>query len=262
MPPEPDSAEETFRAEVRRQLPRNFVAHLAHGLLGQTGFRLLNAPTFVPAYIHLLSGSDLAVGLARALQSFGMALSPILGATTIEHRRRVLPVGFVVGGLMRVQVLGIALAAFLLPPRHGAAGRDRIARTLRLLPRHAGRRVQLPALEGDPGRATRPTARASQRARGPQRGRRRGARRALGGARRLRQRFRRDLPRRVRAGDGRARLSRVRPRTRFPARARRRAGARSTARSAGACCAPTRPSPATSWRADSARWDACRCPST
>jgi MFS family permease len=109
-------SEEAFRTEVRRLLPRNFAAHLAHGLLGQTGFRLINAPTFIPAYIHLLSGSDLAVGVARGLQSLGMALSPILGATLIEHRRRVLPVGFVVGAGMRVQVLGIALAAFLLPP--------------------------------------------------------------------------------------------------------------------------------------------------
>jgi MFS family permease len=108
-------SEEAFRSEVRRRLPRNFAAHLAHGLLGQTGFRLINAPTFIPAYIHLLSGSDLAVGVARGLQSLGMAISPILGATLIEHRRRVLPVGFVVGVLMRVQVLGIALAAFLLP---------------------------------------------------------------------------------------------------------------------------------------------------
>jgi MFS family permease len=108
--------EQAFEAEVLRRLPRNFAAHLAHGLLGQTGFRLLNAPTFVPAYVYLLSGSDVAVGLARALQSLGMCLSPILGATAIEHRRRVLPVGFVVGGLMRVQVLGIALAAFFLPP--------------------------------------------------------------------------------------------------------------------------------------------------
>jgi len=114
-------AEASFQAEVRRHLPRNFLAHLAHGLLGQTGFRLLNAPTFVPAYVHLLSGSDVAVGLARSLQSLGMFLSPILGATTIEHRRRVLPVGFAVGGLMRVQVLGIALAAFFLPPRQALA---------------------------------------------------------------------------------------------------------------------------------------------
>jgi MFS family permease len=108
------AAEDRFQVEVRANLRRNFGAHLVHGLLGQTGFRLINAPTFIPAYVHLLSGSDLAVGIARGLQSLGMFLSPILGATAIEHRRRVLPVGFVVGGLMRVQVLGIALAGFFL----------------------------------------------------------------------------------------------------------------------------------------------------
>jgi MFS family permease len=110
-----DAAEAAYRDTVRTHLRRNYLAHLAHGLLGQTGFRLLNAPTFMPAYLFALSGSDLAVGLARGLQSFGMFLSPILGATSIEHRRRVLPVGFVVGGAMRVQVLLIALAGFFLP---------------------------------------------------------------------------------------------------------------------------------------------------
>lgn len=114
-PPDPD-AEARYRALVDRHLTRNFVAHLLHGLLGQTGFRLVNAPTFLPAYIQLLSGSDFAVGFARSLQSFGMFLSPLFGASLIEHRRRVLPVGFVVGALMRVQVLGLALAGVLLPP--------------------------------------------------------------------------------------------------------------------------------------------------
>ena len=111
------SDEAAFLAEVHRRLPRNIAAHIAHGMLGQTGFRLLNAPTFLPAYIHMLSGSDFAVGLARACQAFGQALTPIFSATLIEHRRRVLPVGFAVGALMRAQVLGVALSAFLLPPQ-------------------------------------------------------------------------------------------------------------------------------------------------
>lgn len=110
-------AEAGFQEAVRRDLPRNYAAHLAHGLLGQTGFRLVNAPTFVPDYVHLLSGSDVAVGLARGFQALGMFLSPILGATAIEHRRRVLPVGFLVGGLMRAQVLGLALVGFFLSDR-------------------------------------------------------------------------------------------------------------------------------------------------
>ena len=108
-------SEADYQAVIRQNLARNYAAHLAHGLLGQTGFRLVNAPTFLPAYVLLLSGSDFVVGLARSIQYFGMFLSPILGATLIEHRRRVLPVGFLVGGLMRLQVLGIALAGVLLP---------------------------------------------------------------------------------------------------------------------------------------------------
>jgi MFS family permease len=107
--------EEKYRDFVLGNLRRNYLAHLAHGLLGQTGFRLINAPTFIPAYVYFLSGSDIAVGIARSLQYLGMFLSPILSATLIEHRRRVLPIGFLVGGAMRIQVLGIALAGLLLP---------------------------------------------------------------------------------------------------------------------------------------------------
>ena len=112
------SAEAGYDAAVRRDLPRNYAAHLVHGLLGQTGFRLVQAPTFVPAYIFLLSGSELAVGAALAAQYLGMAASSLLGATLIEHRRRVLPVGFVTGGLMRIQVLGLALSGFFLTGPH------------------------------------------------------------------------------------------------------------------------------------------------
>lgn len=111
----PAAREAAFQAEVRSHLRRNYLAHLCHGLLGQTGMRLVNAPTFVPAYVALLAGSDLWVGVARGLQYLGMFLSPVLGATWIEHRRRVLPVGFVIGGLMRVQILGLALGGLLLP---------------------------------------------------------------------------------------------------------------------------------------------------
>ena len=60
-------SEMDFREEVQRNLRRNFAAHLAHGLFGQTGFRLINAPTFIPAFVYALSGSDVAVGIARGL---------------------------------------------------------------------------------------------------------------------------------------------------------------------------------------------------
>lgn len=107
--------EAAFQASVRANLPRNYVAHLFHGLLGQTGMRLVNAPTFLPAYVAELAGSELAVGVARGLQYLGMCLSPLVGATLIEHRRRVLPVGLKIGVLMRLQILGLALGGLLLP---------------------------------------------------------------------------------------------------------------------------------------------------
>ena len=108
-------AERRYELQVKRDLNRNFYAHLGHGMLGQTGFRLVNAPTFLPAYIMLLSGgSEMMVGLALSLQALGMTLTPFVGANLIEHRKRVLPVGFLVGGMMRLSILLIALSGFLL----------------------------------------------------------------------------------------------------------------------------------------------------
>jgi MFS family permease len=108
--------EEAFRAEVRANLPRNFTAHVLHGVLGQTGFRIIEAPTFIPVYLFELSGSNWMVGLARGLQALGMSLTPIFAASRVEHRRRVLRPTLLTGSMMRVQVLGIALAGFFLPP--------------------------------------------------------------------------------------------------------------------------------------------------
>ncbi len=110
------NAERRFQLQVQRNLGRNYVAHLFHGMLSQTGFRLLNAPTFMPAYIMLLSGgSNVAVGLSSALQSFGMMLTPMLGANLIEHRKRVLPVAFSTGWGMRGMILAISLCGLVLP---------------------------------------------------------------------------------------------------------------------------------------------------
>jgi MFS family permease len=79
-----------------------------------TGFRLFNAPTFLPAYLHLLSGSDFVVGLGQSLQQLGGVISPVIGATQIEHRKKVLPVAVVMGTLMRIQILGVAVSGFFL----------------------------------------------------------------------------------------------------------------------------------------------------
>lgn len=111
-------AEQRYEIFVQRNLTRNFFAHLLHGMLGQTGFRFINAPTFIPAYLLMLSGgSNLVVGLALSLQGFGQMLTPIVGANLISHRRRVLPIGFVVGSMMRICVLLMGIAGLVLEPR-------------------------------------------------------------------------------------------------------------------------------------------------
>lgn len=108
------AAERAYHGQVQRDLPRNFGAHLAHGMLGLTGFRLMHAPTFVPAYVFALSESKMAVGLALGAQFLGMALSSIWGATLIEHRDRVMRVVYSVGWLMRLQIFCLAISAFVL----------------------------------------------------------------------------------------------------------------------------------------------------
>lgn len=107
---------ETQDEEIRRHLGRNYPAQLVHGMLAMTGFRLVNAPTFLPAYLHTLSGSDFFVGAAMAAQNFGAFVSSISGAVAVEHRARVLPLGFALGWAMRFSVLGLALAGFFLNP--------------------------------------------------------------------------------------------------------------------------------------------------
>ncbi len=108
-------AERRYEIFIQRNLARNFMAHLFHGMLGQTGFRFINAPTFIPAYLLMLSGgSNLLVGAALALQGLGQMLTPLVGANLISHRARVLPIGFITGTLMRSCVLLMGLAGFFL----------------------------------------------------------------------------------------------------------------------------------------------------
>ncbi|MCE2424313.1 MAG: hypothetical protein J4F45_04300, partial [Pseudomonadales bacterium] len=112
--PTPSSAD----AEAAAYLTRNTIVQLADGLFGQTGFRLVAAPTFLPAYLFLLSGSDFVVGLARSLQGVGTVASPLIGASLIGHRKRFLGVTLAASGLMRLQILGLAVSGFLFGTVH------------------------------------------------------------------------------------------------------------------------------------------------
>src|SRR5271169_1726914 len=110
----PEEAEAAYERFVWDNLPRNFAGHFLHGMLGQTGFRIFGAPTFLPAYLHLISGSDIVVGLGGFLQQIGGVISPVVGAAHLEHRKRVLPVSMLMGTLMRLGMLGVALSGWFL----------------------------------------------------------------------------------------------------------------------------------------------------
>lgn len=79
-----------------------------------TGFRLIYAPTIIPAYVLAITGSPAAVGLGTALLQLGATISPILSGARIEHRSHILPYSVRVGSMMRVAILGIALAGWFL----------------------------------------------------------------------------------------------------------------------------------------------------
>lgn len=108
---EADAAYDQF---VEDNLKRNYAGHYVHGMLGMTGFRLVNTPTFVPAYLHSISGSDFWVGIGTSLQQLGGIVSPIIGAAQIEHRKKILPVSVMLGLLMRAQILGLAISGWFL----------------------------------------------------------------------------------------------------------------------------------------------------
>lgn len=106
-----DAANDRF---VAANLKRNFIANFGHGMLGMTGFRLVTAPTFVPAYVFMLTGSSLMVGVSQAVQQAGSVLSPLRSASAIEDKARILPIAVRTGMVMRVQLLGLALTGWLL----------------------------------------------------------------------------------------------------------------------------------------------------
>lgn len=99
---------------VDENLTRNYRANFIHGVLGMTGFRLIYAPTIIPAYLMLLTGSAAAVGLGTALLQLGATISPIASGARIEHRSHILAYAVKVGSLMRLMILGLALAGWLL----------------------------------------------------------------------------------------------------------------------------------------------------
>ncbi len=99
---------------MEENLPRNYRANFIHGVLGMTGFRLIYAPTIIPAYLLMLTGSTAAVGLGAAMLQLGATISPIASGSRIEHRSHILPYAIKVGSLMRLMILCLALSGWFL----------------------------------------------------------------------------------------------------------------------------------------------------
>lgn len=104
--------EAAFDAHVESNLKRNYISHFLHGMLGLTGFRLIYAPTFIPAYVQMLTGSTMMVGLGQSLLQFGAIVSPLVAANRMETKDYVLPMSVRAGTLVRLQILGLALSGF------------------------------------------------------------------------------------------------------------------------------------------------------
>lgn len=106
--------EAAYESFIWANLRRNYIGNFVHGMLGMTGFRLINAPTFMPAYLHLVSGSNTVVGLGLALQQMGGIISPLVAGAAIEHRPKIMPMAIVLGSLGRLAILGMALTGWFL----------------------------------------------------------------------------------------------------------------------------------------------------
>ena len=113
-PDDTAAREAAFESFIWDNLRRNYVGNFVHGMLGMTGFRLINASTFMPAYLHLVSGSNTVVGLGLALQQVGGIVSPLVAGASLEHRRKIMPAAVLLGSLGRLAILGMALAGWFL----------------------------------------------------------------------------------------------------------------------------------------------------
>jgi MFS family permease len=112
--PDESAAFARHAAFVQENLRANYTANFVHGVLGMTGFRLIYAPTIIPAYLMAITGNPAAVGLGTALLQLGATVSPILSGARIEHRSHILPYSIRVGSMMRLAILGMAIAGWTL----------------------------------------------------------------------------------------------------------------------------------------------------
>jgi MFS family permease len=113
--PEISQAQKTFDDHVRRNLRWNFTLNLLYGLFGTTGWQLIMAPIFVPAYMKELGGTNTMVGLLLFCGGLSRFITPLVTAPLVEHEPYMKRKSVLVGTFMRAQLLFMALSGFFLP---------------------------------------------------------------------------------------------------------------------------------------------------
>jgi MFS family permease len=113
--PEILEKQKTFDEDVRRNLRWNFTLNLLYGLFGTTGWQLIMAPIFVPAYMKELGGTNTMVGLLLFCGGLSRFITPLVAAPLVEHEHFMKRKSVLAGTFMRAQLLLMALAGFLAP---------------------------------------------------------------------------------------------------------------------------------------------------
>jgi MFS family permease len=106
--------QKTFDEDVHRNIRWNFTLNLLYGLFGTTGWQLIMAPLFVPAYVKELGGTNTIVGLLLFCGGISRFVTPLVTAPLVEHKQFMKRTSVIVGSFMRAQVLFMALAGFFL----------------------------------------------------------------------------------------------------------------------------------------------------
>ena len=100
--------------QIARHFPRNFTVNAIDGVLWLLGESFVSISTILPVYASTLTDSALIIGLIPALNDVGWFFPQVFMAAFVERLPRKLPVVRVLGGIERLPLLFLALAALWL----------------------------------------------------------------------------------------------------------------------------------------------------
>ena len=107
----------------KREAKRSSRLIIGHGGVEQFAHSFSSSEAVIPAYIQLLTGSSVYVGLSRAMMRVGWAWPQILISNLIEGRERKQPV-FLLAGLIQCSVtISIGVGTWVLADESPGASR-------------------------------------------------------------------------------------------------------------------------------------------